>query len=188
MYLTGAPATGKTSVATYLHETFRARVFSYGQALVKHAALRNVSHEQLREQSSSLVQKELIMELDAALPGTISEWRRSGPVVIDSHAVTSESWGLRALPYSSDALLRLAVTRIVCLMADGDTLLGRIALNPAGRRSEDVWKLEQLNNAQVALAATYAHTLGVPLCAIDARRPFSDVCAAAASQMGRSDG
>jgi adenylate kinase len=184
VYLTGAPATGKTSVATYLHDTYGARVFSYGQALREHAALRGISHEELRQKSSSVVRKELIGELDASLPGLLAEWRNTGPVIIDSHAVTSEPWGLRAIPYSRNALLRLGLTRIVCLMADGQTLFDRIDRDPAGRRSEDRWKLGQLNNAQVALAASYAHTTGLPVCAIDARRPLDEVCAAVAAQSG----
>jgi len=184
VYLTGAPATGKTSVAAYLRETCNAHVFSYGQAIGEHAALRGISHEQLRRESSKIVSKELVAELDAALPGILSEWRDSGPVIIDSHAVTSEAWGLRAIPYRAESLPRLGITHIICLMADGQTMLDRVLQAPAGRRSEDIWKLDQLNNSQLALAASYAHTLGVPVHAIDARLSLEEVCGATAMQCG----
>lgn len=175
IYLTGAPATGKTSVADYLRTTYGARAFSYGQALLDHANLRGISHDALREQSSTVVTAELISELDAKLPTLLAGWQEDGPVVIDSHAVTSETWGLRALPYSADALGAIGITHIICLIADGGTLIGRIRATPEGRRADDPWKLEQLNNTQLALAAAYAHTLGIALSAIDARASRHDV-------------
>jgi hypothetical protein len=64
----------------------------------------------------------------------LAGWREDGPVVIDSHAVTSEVWGLRALPYSTDALTAIGITQIVCLIADGETLLG-IGLSVIDARS-----------------------------------------------------
>lgn len=88
-------------MADYLRTAYDARIFSYGQALRDHASLRGISHDALREQSSNVVTAELIMELDASLPTLLGGWREDGPVVIDSHAVTSEIWGLRALPYST---------------------------------------------------------------------------------------
>lgn len=182
VYLTGAPATGKTSVADYLRTTYGARAFSYGQALRDHASLRGISHEDLRDQSSNVVTAELIAELDASLPMLLAGWREVGPVVIDSHAVTSEVWGLRALPYSPDALTAIGISQIVCLIADGETLFGRIRAEPDGRRADDPWKLEQLNNTQLALSAAYAHTLGLGLSAIDARLSRNDVCRAVASR------
>jgi adenylate kinase len=182
IYLTGAPATGKSTVAEYLRTTHGARAFSYGQALRDHAQLRGISHEALRDQSSNIVTAELIEELDARLPTHLAGWREDGPVVIDSHAVTTEPWGLRALPYSTDALTAIGITNIICLIADGGTLLGRIRATPDGRRADDLWKLEELNNAQLALAAAYAHTLGIGLSAVDARAPRDDVCRRVASQ------
>lgn len=118
----------------------------------------------------------MIGEIDASLPALLAQWRAEGPVVIDSHAVTSETWGLGTLPYSHDALKALSVTHLICLIADGDTLLSRIRADAGGRRLEDSWKLEQLNSTQLALAVAYAHTLGVGLSAIDVRAPLSEVC------------
>lgn len=182
IYLTGAPATGKTSVADYLRATYGARAFSYGQALRDHASLQGISHEELRDQSSNVVTADLIAELDASLPMLLGGWREDGLVVIDSHAVTSEVWGLRALPYSTGALTAIGISQIVCLIADGETLLGRIRATPEGRRADDRWKLEQLNNTQLAFSAAYAHTLGIGLSVVDARSSRDDVCRAVASR------
>jgi len=144
--------------------------------------LRGISHEELRDQSSAVVTAELIADLDASLPTLLAGWREDGPVVIDSHPVTSETWGLRALPYSTARLSAIGITHIICLIADGETLLGRIRATPEGRRADDPWKLEQLNNTQLALAAAYAHTLGIGLSAIDARESRDDVCRGVASR------
>jgi len=182
VYLTGAPATGKTSVAEYLRDVHKARIFSYGRALSEHAALRGATHEELRQHSSKIVTAEVVADLDASLPMLLAEWRQHQPVIIDSHAVTSESWGLRALPYGIESLRAVGITRIICLIADGETLLARIRSSPGGRRPEDAWKLDQLNNTQLALAAAYAHTLAIGASAIDARAPLEEVCRAVASR------
>lgn len=184
IYLTGAPATGKSSVAAHLRDRFGARVFSYGESLREHAALRGISHEDLRASSSKVVRAALIADLDARLPAILSDWCASGPVVIDSHAVTTEIWGLRTIPYGANSIARLGITRIICLMADGQAMRDRIGRDPAGRRLEDCWKLDQLNAAQVALAQAYGHTLGVSVYVIDARAALAEVCAAAAACSG----
>src|SRR5688500_3313637 len=100
LYLTGAPASGKSTLAGQLEELAGARVYSYGRALMSHRSLEGVTYDDLRGKSAELVTPELIEEIDSSLPSVVAEWREAGPVVIDSHAVTSEAWGLRATPYS----------------------------------------------------------------------------------------
>ena len=128
--------------------------------------------------------RELISGLDRRLPDLLKEWRRESPVVVDSHAVTAEAWGLRAIPYSPESLSRLELTHIVCLIADAGTLQTRIEDQPDGRRLEDAWKLEQINQAQMALAISYAHPLGSVVHLVDARPPASEVSATVAANCG----
>lgn len=184
IYLTGAPATGKSTVARSLASTAAARVFSYGAALAEHPDLAGLSHDDLRMQSSKVISRGLIADLDDRLPALMDEWRRESAVVIDSHAVTSEVWGLRAIPYDADGLSRLGLTHIVCLVADAGTLGARINAQAEGRRVEDPWKLDQINNAQVALAMAYAQSLGCVAHIVDARPPADQVAAVVASMCG----
>lgn len=184
VYLTGAPATGKTSVAEYLLATYGGRRFSYGEALIQEPTLGKFSHEDLRTHSSRIVTEGMIQALDRELPGIIDTWRSDGPVIIDSHAVTSEMYGLRAIPYSPTSLAALGISHVVCLTCDPELLLARIQARPDGRRQESPWKLDQMNSAQVSLAVAYAHTLGVPVHLVDARETLERVQAAVAMCCG----
>lgn len=121
------------------------------------------------------MKRQIISELDTGMPELVRGWRNEGPVVIDSHAVTSERWGLRSIPYSPQTLLEIGISHVVCLSADAATLRSRIEQAPEGRPVESPERLEQLDHAQVALAMAYAHTLGAPAFVLDATRPLDAV-------------
>lgn len=175
VYLTGAPATGKTSVARYLVERFGARRYSYGEALSHKMQDQGYSHEDLRTQSGAIIKRQLIAELDAQMPDQVQLWVRDGPVVIDTHAVTSERWGLRSIPYSAEVLRAIGATHLVCLSAGAGTLQARIKSDSGGRPVESEVKLAQLEQAQIAVLLAYAHTLGGSAFIVDANRPLGDV-------------
>jgi adenylate kinase len=103
-YLTGPPASGKTSLARGLGEKGIA-VFSYSQQLGLHIAAKRASsltHEQLRERSASVVTREDVDEVDQQLVDFIRSERSTRPVIIDSHAVTREPYGFRVLPFATE--------------------------------------------------------------------------------------
>ncbi len=175
IYLTGAPATGKTSVARYLVEECGARRYSYGEALSAAMSEQGYTHEELRTESGAIVKRALIAELDAQMPGQVQRWVRDGPVVIDTHAVTAERWGLRSIPYNAETLQAIGITHLVCLSADAATLRNRIEIEAGGRPLESAAKLAQLDQAQVSVVLAYAHTLGAPAFVIDAGRPLDAV-------------
>jgi adenylate kinase len=184
IYLTGAPATGKTAVANFLVSRCAARRFSYSSALRELPELQGVSHQSLRALSAEIIDRHLIQKIDRELPSLMEAWRRKQPVVIDSHAVTNERWGLRAIPYSPEVLAALGLSHVVCLMCDAATIAARIDASPEGRQPSSLGKLEQLNNAQLTLALVYGHSIGVPVSMIDANQPLGIVCEAVANSCG----
>lgn len=175
VYLTGAPASGKTSVADHLVEHYGASRFSYGRELLKHPSLVGYTHSDLRSESAKVVLESAVRDLDRALPELVRGWRNANPVVIDSHAVTSERWGLKAVPYSVSAITELAPSHLICLACDPETLARRIFARPDGRRAESGWKMDLINHAQVALTFAYAHSLGIAAHVVDASAPLQDV-------------
>jgi len=161
VYLTGPPASGKTSISQVLHESYGAQVFSYG-ALLTERLVPVQGQEELRRRSAGLVTSSMVEDLDIELAQRISE-STADLVVIDSHAVTKEEWGFRAIPYSPATLSNLGVTHIVCLYAPTKVVAVRIAESSGGRPLPSPYEVDMHQALQGSLALTYSHTLGVPI-------------------------
>lgn len=163
VYLTGAPASGKTTLATRLAEAAPVVVLSYGWVLSERLA--NVVRDQaeLRQESSEVVTPRLVAEVDQLLIATAVECTSTGRhLVVDSHAVTKERYGFRCVPYSAAGLASVGFTHLVCLSASPAVVAGRIKAAAEGRPLPSLDELAMHNEMQRSLTLTYAHTLGVP--------------------------
>jgi adenylate kinase len=93
VYLTGAPAAGKSSTTRLLTERVPGLlVWEYGARLTEHITARSsgVAHQDdLRTRSAGVVTPEDVTEVDRALVAFVTEHRNSRPIVIDSHATNS---------------------------------------------------------------------------------------------------
>lgn len=179
VYLTGAPAAGKSTVARRLSRTVRGlEVFEFGERLTAYINEQGATqHEQsdLRAKSSQISTAECVAAVDALLVDFATNQRKVGPVVIDSHPVTKEAYGYRVTPYSLADFARLAPTKIWMLYTSSSVACARIAADPKGRpliSSEEATMHTQL---QASVAATYSMSLGVPLELFDADRPLDDL-------------
>jgi adenylate kinase len=96
--LTGAPGVGKSTFRTALAYRFPAlQAFDYGKLLLERKAAEGVKMEyrELREKSSSVITPTDVGSIDDWVIQRISELRQHSDVVLDSHALTAESYGLR---------------------------------------------------------------------------------------------
>lgn len=95
IYLTGAPASGKTTAACELVKSASdIELWSYGAQLVRYVdEVKNITttHERLRQQSAAIIAPEDIIEVDKRLVRYVRENRLSKHIIIDSHAVTREA-------------------------------------------------------------------------------------------------
>src|SRR5829696_682665 len=111
IYLTGAPAPGKSSTTRLLAERVpELLIWEYGARLTEHMIGRSagVTHQgDLRTRSAGVVTPEDITEVDRALVAFVAEHRESRSIVIDSHAVTKEEYGYRITPFSLEQFARL---------------------------------------------------------------------------------
>jgi adenylate kinase len=90
IYLTGAPATGKSTLSRNLAKQYpELLVFAYSEQLREHLAGKSggpsVSESEIRQKSSQLVTPQDIDDLDQKLVDLVRETRVSRPVLIDSH-------------------------------------------------------------------------------------------------------
>jgi adenylate kinase len=168
--LTGAPGTGKST----LRHALGARIpglqhFDYGQLLLrrKHREGTEVSYEELREQSSAIISTSDVTSTDDWVISEINRLRQDSDVVIDSHALTREAYGFRAIAYSKTQLDTLQLDAVIVLRADADTLIGRVKLDPRGRREMTTELAREIQVLQESLSLTYAVVCACPLFVID---------------------
>lgn len=98
VYLTGAPAAGKSTAAHWLSKNIpEVELFQYGKELTKLASsliASNTTQEQLRAKSSAVITKEHVRELDQRLVEFVNATRHRRHIIVDSHAVTKEFFWL----------------------------------------------------------------------------------------------
>lgn len=165
-YLTGAPGVGKTTASSLLATRMNARVFSYGAELTE--SLKAVDDQsELRRRSAEVIDPSHVRDIDARLARIVKS-NAVSPVLIDSHAVTKEAYGFRAIPYDIDTISGLGVTVILCLYARVEVMIERISARPDGRPVPNRFDCSTHTNLQCSLAISYAHTLGVPVHFVDA--------------------
>jgi adenylate kinase len=175
IYLTGAPASGKSSTTQLLKERIRdLEVWEYGARLTEHCFARSAnitSQDDLRAQSSVVVTPQDVADVDMALLAFVKKHRGSRPVLIDSHAVTKESYGYRVTPFSLEQFGQLRPDEIWVLYAEPDETRRRIAADPGGRPqvSEEQARMHTL--LQGSVACTYGMSIGCAVYMFDAAQP-----------------
>lgn len=176
VYLTGVPGTGKSAVAAAVATDFGGRVlhFSYSEHLGRRL---QATREQLRAESATMVTAEDVAAVDGDLQRMIDDGPKSGLVIIDSHAVTYETYGFRVVPFTPEVLQNLRLQAVVCLSADPLLIVGRVAGSPDGRRTVDQSIVEHAQRTQEAVATSYALQVGVPLHIVDASPAQHEVVA-----------
>jgi adenylate kinase len=179
VYLTGAPAVGKSSLTRALNAAVSPlEVFEYGDRLTKFLMQKHgspLSQEELRTKSSLIATPADIQALDRVLLDFIESERQRTHIVIDSHAVTKEGYGFRITPYSLADFARLAPTQIWCLFTKPETAVERIKIDPKGRPPITIEEARLHTFLQASVATTYGMQLGIPVYLIDGDRPTLDI-------------
>lgn len=175
LYLTGIPAVGKSTVAQALEAAAGAVRYSYGDLLSKRLANTVSSQRHLREMSAEVITPEDVLAVDNFVCDELSRLKGLRNAVVDSHALTAEAYGLRAVPYGARDLARFPYTHIVCLTAPEDTVRERIRVAADGRRLQDQTDFHLHQSLQSTLALTYAVMLAVPVAFVRADRETADI-------------
>lgn len=173
-YVTGAPASGKSTLCATLASEFPdTEHFSYSKELLAHVAKRTKGHlseTEIRKQSAQLISRKDVADVDRRLTAFVRGRRGKRHVLIDSHAVTKEKYGFRVTPFTVGALRALAPTLVVVLVVPAKATRKRIAAKPQGRPMPSEFEADFHAYLQSAVAFTYAFELGCRIYYLDARR------------------
>ena len=191
IYLTGAPAAGKSSLLRAL----KARLpdlatFEYGAALTEYLRRAKAfagTQSTIRELSATVVTPDDVQAVDQQLLTYVATERRRTNVIIDSHAVTQEGYGFRVTPFSMDQLKLLAPTQIWSLFLPPDVTIDRIRRDPAGRPVPTEWQAMMHTMLQSGLASSYSFASGTPLHLFDAGGEQADLIERLAARIQPGD-
>jgi adenylate kinase len=168
--LTGAPGTGKSTLRRSLPTYATAlQHFDYGELLLRRKEREgsNLSYDQLREQSASVISATDVASTDEWVIGEVAQLRTSTDVIIDSHALTREQYGFRAIPYTTHQLESLKFDAVLALRCDPDELIARVTADRGGRRELSVELAREIQTLQEALCLHYAVACACPAFIID---------------------
>ncbi len=175
IYLTGAPAAGKSSTTRALAERVPdLLVWEYGARLTEHVMAKSAgisSQADLRAASSSVVTPEDVAEVDRELLAFVQVNRRQRHVLIDSHPVTKETYGYRITPFSLEQFTKLAPDEIWVLYASPEETRRRIAADHGGRPMVSEEDARTHTALQASVAATYGMAVGRPIYLFDTAVP-----------------
>ena len=190
IYLTGAPAAGKSTLCRNLAARFKSlTVFAYSEELrhfISEKTTRLLSEHDIRAQSSIVVTAEDVTALDEQLVARVAVERQSAPFIIDSHPVTKESYGYRITGFSIDARQRLDPDVIICLYTSPEITIQRIGADAMGRPMVSRFEADMHTRLQTAVAAQYGVILGKPVYLLDAAVSPGELVELAAKKAGLS--
>lgn len=171
IYVTGAPATGKSTLCTTLASDQSIKVFCYSQRLRDHVnrqASHDLDEEDIRRQSAQVITSRHVDEVDDMLQTEAESCRAVGKhLLIDSHPVTKEDFGFRVTPFKLQRLLDLKIDHFICLYADPEELARRIDQDSQGRPLPSRFELSVHVELQAAVVSTYSILSSRPCYLVD---------------------
>ena len=168
--LTGAPATGKSTLAKYLsdHVDTIAKV-NYGQVILelKKKQLPDLTYEELRARSAEIITAHDVEMAGSQIINWVLKNRAYCDIVIDTHCVTKETYGFRTLPFLIPELRKLRFDAIINLHCPPAVIQHRIRADAGGRpliTTDEAIKHSQL---QDGFASVYAIHCACPIYFVD---------------------
>lgn len=172
IYLTGAPATGKSTLGKNIEQCRDdVELISYSAELVNYINNKDVSNNldevMIRKKSAHVVTESDINVIDQNIINRCRAEKIYKNIIIDSHPVTKEDYGFRITGFKDDVLKKLSPDVVICLYADPQVISERIRSNPGGRPLPSIFEIEVHIQTQINLAAVYGILAGCPVYLID---------------------
>lgn len=172
IYLTGAPAAGKTTICNQIRERIsNVEIFQYGSEMSAYLTSQSkgstISQKDLRAGTATHVTQLDIDHVNRRMVEFSRRWRTKKHVVIDTHQVTRERYGFRVSAFSNRELRALQLTEIWILYASAASTIARIRQRPEGRPEPNVFEADLHTFLQASLIVSYGVIFGVPIVLFD---------------------
>lgn len=179
IYLTGAPASGKSTLCEHLERTvLNLRVYSYSKLLLDYVNRQSsaaVDEVGIRRHSANMITRSDVEAVDQWLIEQVRLKRVAQHMIIDSHPVTKEDYGFRVTAFTPEQLRQLDPDVVICLYVAPGIARKRITANPAGRPLPPDFELGLHTDLQASLAVQYAFILGKPCYLLDSSVAFDEL-------------
>lgn len=158
IYLTGAPASGKTTLSERIADRLPGiQLFKFGRELADYLSKREaVSPDALRSGTDSIVTPQDVIEINRLAADFAAQHRNAHHVIIDTHALTREAFGFRMTPIGADLVRELNPDVLVTLVCPPGVLAERVKKDAKGRPPLSDWQLSLQTELQNVIPTTYA--------------------------------
>lgn len=191
IYLTGAPASGKSSTTHAISQIVpNTEIWEYGARLTDYVNRRmqlENTQVDIRRQSASIITPDDVRSVDKALLQFVDDRRRHANVIIDSHPVTREAYGFRVTAFSAAQVALLAPDEIWVLYTDPSVAVTRIKDDPQGRPLIDIEQARMHTLMQASVASTYGIITGSPVYFFDSASDHDTLVRMLAARLPHSD-
>jgi len=165
IYLTGAPATGKSTLSQNLAKRMpELKVFTYSKELRKLLQRKSggpiLAEDDIRRESARVVTAQDVEELDQELVEMVRRERAHRSILIDSHPVTKEQYGFRVTGFDAATIQCLKPDVLVCLYASAEVTRARIRADAMGRPLLTVFESDMHTHLQASLVTQYGLLTG----------------------------
>lgn len=175
IYLTGSPASGKTTTIKLLKNIVsNIKVFEYGREMTEHLHKskknNNISQCDIRSGTANIVSNEDIIKVNNKLILWCAEKRMTHSLIIDTHQVTREKHGYSLNPFSLENLKQLDLSEIWFFYASSEEIIRRINKAPSGRTLPTSWDADFHTFSQLSIVETYSVLAGIPIYMFDTHK------------------
>ncbi|MEP6020382.1 MAG: AAA family ATPase [Paracoccaceae bacterium] len=190
IYMTGAPAAGKSTLATSLVRAFEnVEVFEYGSRMSRWLSTKadtenDVKQEELRSGTDHFVTRTDICRINAEMDAWIHERSSYSHLIIDSHQVTIEEFGLIYEPFAKEELSALRIDEIWVIDVDPSIAIDRIARDPKGRTLPNEHTALMHSISQMSVATAYGAMKCVPVVVMDGGQDQDCIVRSACHRLG----
>jgi adenylate kinase len=177
--LTGAPATGKSSLAQLLKTKLsHLESIDYGMLLLleKQKTMPDLTYDELRARSADLITTKDVADMDERLIEWVRDKRKEAHIIIDTHGVTKEDFGFRLTPFNYAQVVELKLDAVFSLYCDPDTIQERIGRAPEGRPQISVEEALMHSQLQNGIASLYGVLSGCPVFFLDSSGILDELC------------
>lgn len=177
--LTGAPATGKSSLTrTIQHRKPEIQIIDYGALLLaeKNKLHEQATYEELRSKSAKMISTQDVETMDKQILGMVEEKRKYSHVLIDTHCVTKETFGFRLIPFYFPVISALKLDAVISLYCSPEVIVQRIKADPMGRPIITPDQASKHMQLQDGMAGLYGAISGCPVFFVDSSYSLDSLC------------